>query len=214
MIKTIVFDLGGVLIDLDIKACIDACRTEIGCEEAARLLDPYHQKGIFRRLEEGSMGREEFAEEILSMCRPGTTEDEVAHAFRKLLVGIAPYKAVLLKELSERYDLYMLSNNNALTMPESERMFEELGIPVGSIFRKLFLSHEMHLCKPDDAIYQEAIREICRLSGSDDNPLLPSEILFIDDSPVNVEAAIRNGMQSVCYTQGDDLRALLDKALA
>mgnify|MGYP004546181515 FL=1 len=210
MTKVIIFDLGGVLIDLDIKSCIDACRNDIGCEEAARLLDPCHQKGIFQRLERGDISRDEFSREILSMCRPGTTEDEVAKAFGKLLVGIEPYKVELLKELSKHFDLYLLSNNNALTMPQSWDMFDRLGIPMGTIFKKQFLSYEMHMLKPGDEIYRAAIRDISSLSC----PVSPDEMLFIDDSPINVEAAIRNGMRSICCPQGADLRKLLTEALS
>lgn len=210
MIKIIVFDLGGVLIDLDIKSCIDACRYDIGCEEAARLLDPCHQKGIFQRLEKGDITRDEFAREILAMCRPGTTEEEVAKAFGKLLAGVAPYKVGLLKDLSRHYDLYLLSNNNALTMVQSWKMFEDLGIPMDSIFKKQFLSYEMHMLKPGDEIFQTAIKEIQALSG----PVDAGEMLFLDDSPANVSAAIRNGMQSICCPQGADLGKLLKEALA
>ena len=210
MIKALVFDLGGVLIDLDIKSCIKACKEEIGFDKAAEFLDPCHQKGIFMRLEEGTVSKEEFAAEVLKMCRPGTTEDDVAHAFRQLLVGVAPYKVDLLKELAARYDLYLLSNNNEISMPESKRIFESLGIPMDRIFKKLFLSYEMKMLKPGDAIFRTAIEEISRISGG----ILPEEMLFIDDSPTNVEAARRNGMAAVCCPQGADLRTILATALS
>lgn len=254
MIKALVFDLGGVLIDLDIKSCIKACKDEIGFDKAAEFLDPCHQKGIFMRLEEGTVSKEEFAAEVLKMCRPGTTEDDVAHAFRRLLVGVAPYKVDLLKELAARYDLYLLSNNNEISMPESKRIFESLGIPMDRIFKKLFLSYEMKMLKPGDAIFQTAIAEISRISGgsrhtdsmsddssiadthsgtsigmtssgnaatraentsaSDSTGILPCEMLFIDDSPANVEAARRNGMAAVCCPQGADLRQIIETAIA
>lgn len=244
MIKALVFDLGGVLIDLDIKSCIKACKEEIGFDKAAEFLDPCHQKGIFMRLEEGTVSKEEFAAEVLKMCRPGTTEDDVAHAFRQLLVGVAPYKVDLLKELAARYDLYLLSNNNEISMPESKRIFESLGIPMDRIFKKLFLSYEMKMLKPGDAIFRTAIEEISRISGgsrhtdsmsgtngsgndagisagtvtntASDVPagILPCEMLFIDDSPTNVEAARRNGMAAICCPQGADLRTILATALS
>lgn len=204
MIKTIIFDLGGVLIDLDIVACIRACKEEIGFDKAAELLDPCHQKGIFQRLEAGEVSAQEFADEVLKMCRPGTSVEQVAHAFRKLLVGVDPKKVELLKELGRKYDLYLLSNNNEISMVESRRLFEELGIPMDQIFKKLFLSHEMHLLKPSDEIFQEAIAQI----GAE-----PSEMLFVDDSQINVDAAIRNGMQAICYKPGTCLRTALSEVL-
>ena len=203
-VKAIVFDLGGVLIDLDIDSCIRACKEEIGFEKAGEFLDPCHQKGIFMLLEKGEVSKEEFAAEVISMCRPGTTQEEVAHAFRRLLVGVTEYKVQLLKDLASKYDLYLLSNNNEISMPESLSIFEKLGIPMDRIFKKLFLSYEMKMLKPGDEIFQTAISEISRLSGC-----TASQMLFLDDSQRNVDAAIRNGMQSRLCPQGCDLRGVL-----
>ena len=138
------------------------------------------------------------------MCRPGTSVEEVSHAFRRLLVGVADYKVQLLKDLASRYDLYLLSNNNEISMPESLSIFEKLGIPMDSIFRKLFLSYQMKMLKPGDEIFRTAIADISVLSG-----VTASQMLFLDDSQKNVEAAIRNGMQSRLCPQGCDLRAVL-----
>ncbi|MGN0191190.1 MAG: HAD family hydrolase [Candidatus Cryptobacteroides sp.] len=213
MVKAIVFDLGGVLIDLDIDSCIRACKEEIGFEKAEEFLDPCHQKGIFMLLEKGEVTKEEFASEVISMCRPGTTPEDVAHAFRKLLVGVADYKVQLLKDLSSRYDLYLLSNNNEISMPESKAIFRGLGIPMDSIFKKLFLSYQMKMLKPGDEIFQTAISEISRLSGTPDSPVVPEEMLFLDDSQRNVDAAVRNGMSSRLCPQGADLRIVLSDLL-
>ena len=213
MIKVIVFDLGGVLIDLDIDSCIRACKEELGFEKADEFLDPCHQKGIFMQLEKGVVSKEEFAAEVISMCRPGTTEEDVAHAFRRLLVGLADYKVQLLKDLAARYDLYLLSNNNEVTMPESLSIFQRLGIPMESLFRKLFLSYQMKMLKPGDEIFRTAISEISHLSGTPSSPVSASEILFLDDSQRNVDAARRNGMQSRLCPQGSDLREILSDIL-
>ena len=117
------------------------------------------------------------------------------------------------KELKEKYDLYMLSNNNEMCMTFAGEEFRRNGLPLESTFRKLFLSHEMHLLKPGDAIFQETIREIGRLSGTPEAPVRADEMLFIDDSPANVEAALRNGMKAAHFRQGGDLRATLEQNL-
>lgn len=213
MIKVLVFDLGGVLLDLDLEACYKSCREKLGFERVDEFVGPCHQKGLFMELEAGNITAEKFYQGVLAMSAPGKTPQDVNDAFRPFLIGLADYKVPLLKELSQKYDLYLLSNNNAMTWPFAVEEFEHKGLPIYSVFKKAFLSFEMHCLKPGDTIYQKAISEIQRLSGTSDSPVQPSEMLFIDDSPINVEAARRNGMQAAHYIQGDDLRALLSKEL-
>lgn len=213
MIKVLVFDLGGVLLDLDLNACYKSCREKLGFERVDEFVGPCHQKGLFMELEAGNITADQFYDGVLSMSAPGKTRQDVGEAFRPFLIGLADCKVPLLRELAQKYDLYLLSNNNAMTWPFAVEEFERKGLPIDSVFKKAFLSFEMHKLKPGDAIYQEAISEIQRLSGTPETPVAPSEMLFIDDSPVNVEAAVRNGMSAVHYPQGDDLRALLEKAV-
>ena len=213
MIKVIVFDLGGVLLDLDLKACYDSCRKNLGFERVDEFVGACHQKGLFMDLEAGNITAGQFYDGVLSMSAPGKTRKDVADAFRPFLIGMADYKVPLLKELAKKYDLYLLSNNNAMTWPFAIEEFCRHSLPVESVFKKAFLSFEMHKLKPGDEIYQQAIEEIKQLSGTESSPVDASEMLFIDDSPVNVEAARRNGMQAVHFPQGDDLRAVLESAL-
>lgn len=213
MTKVLVFDMGGVLLDLDLNACFKACREDLGFERVAEFVGPCHQKGLFMELEEGKITADEFYDGVLAMSAPGKTREDVNRAFRHFLVGMDGYKVQLLKDLSKKYDLYLLSNNNAMCMPFAREEFERKGLPLECVFKKQFLSYEMHLLKPGDDIYRAAISEIQCLSGTPESPVQPSEMLFIDDSPVNVEAARRNGMQAVLYPQGDDLKVLLDEVL-
>jgi putative hydrolase of the HAD superfamily len=117
-----------------------------------------------------------------------------------ILVGIEPYKVELLKELSGKYDLYMLSNNNAICLPFSSRMFDDAGIPLKDIFIKCFFSFEMKALKPSKAFYEAVVREIG----------IPAEqMLFIDDSQRNVDGSIEAGLPAVYYEPGTDLSALV-----
>lgn len=203
-IKAIVFDMGGVLVDLDMDRCRHHFIDKLGYKDIDNILDACHQKGIYSDLEGGTMSPEDFRKEILNGCNPGTTDKDVDEAMQSLLVGIEPYKSELLRDLSTKFDLYMLSNNNSISFARSRAMFEEAGIPVETTFKHLFLSYEMKMLKPSAEIYLSSIEYIG----------LPAEnLLFIDDSQANIDAARSCGMNVLYYKQGDDLKSALQKAI-
>lgn len=204
MNKAIIFDMGGVLVDLDIEGCKDTFRRELDYQNIDKIIDPCHQKGIWGDLEEGVLSAEEFRKTVLAESRPGATDKDVDEAMSKILVGIAPYKSDLLRKMKEGYDLYMLSNNNAICLPYSSAMFTEAGVPLATTFIRCFMSFEMKALKPSADFYKRVMAEIGRPSD---------ELLFIDDSQVNVDAAIAAGLPSVYYKPGTDLSALLAEVL-
>lgn len=196
--------MGGVLVDLDIEDCKKAFKEELGYYSIDEIIDACHQKGIYGDLEEGMLEADEFRRIVLSESRPGALPEDVDRAMWHILVGIEPYKADMLKRLSESYDLYLLSNNNPICLPCSAGMFEKAGIPLEKIFRKCYYSFEMKALKPSPAFYKAVVEDID----------LPSEdMLFIDDSMRNVEGAVEAGLPAVFYEPGSDLEALLSKVL-
>ena len=204
MIKALIFDMGGVLVDLDIEDCKKVFKETIGYHDIDNIIDACHQKGVYGDLEEGKISAEEFRRIVLAGSDPGATDADVDHAMSHILVGIDPAKVPLLKELAGKYDLYMLSNNNPICLPYSSKMFDDAGIPLKDIFVKCFFSFEMKALKPSLAFYQAVMREIG----------IPSEqMLFIDDSQKNVDSAIEAGLPSVYYEPGTDLAVLVYDAL-
>lgn len=220
MIKAIIFDLGGVLIDLDLERCRKAFAEDVGYRKIDELLDAWHQKGFYSDLEEGKLSEDEFRRKIIEgsvsaghsapcaesaqMSGPAVSPDDVDHAMWALLTGIEPYKIDFLRELSGKYDLYLLSNNNGISMVRCRQIFEEAGLPMEKVFRKQYLSYEMKMLKPSPKIYRAVI---------DDIGLSPDEMLFIDDSVSNVAAAASLGIHAVQYVPGTDLRAAVNAGL-
>ena len=202
--KAVIFDMGGVLVDLDMQGCRDAFKRILNYHRIDELLDPCHQKGIIGELEEGLLSSDEFRQAVLSESAPGSVPEDVDKAFWHILHSIAPYKAELLVKMTKDYDLYMLSNNNGITMVRAYQLFAEAGAPIDDIFKKCFLSYEMKALKPSASFYRQVVEQIG----------LPEDMmLFIDDSKANVDGAVAAGLPAVHYVPGTDLSALLADAL-
>ena len=202
--KALIFDFGGVLIDLDIEDCKAAFKRDLGYEKIDEILDPCHQKGIVGDMEEGMISAEEFRAEVLKDSRPDARPEEVDAAFMRILAGIPSYKGPLLNRLAESYDVYILSNNNPIVAAHMHELFAGVGVDYEKLFKKSFLSFEMKALKPSESFYKRVLEQI-------DMPA--EELLFIDDSQKNVEGAIAAGLPSVYYDPKTDLAAMLAEVL-
>ena len=202
--KAIIFDFGGVLIDLDIEGCKAAFKRDLGYEKIDDILDPCHQKGIVGDMEEGVISGDEFCAEVLKESRPGARAEDVKAAFMHILAGIPAYKGPLLNRLAESYDIYILSNNNPIVASNMSMLFAGVGVDYQTLFKKSFLSFEMKALKPSEKFYKAVLADIGRSS---------EDVIFIDDSQKNVDGAIAAGMPAVYYEPGTDLAALLADVL-
>lgn len=206
MIKAIIFDIGGVLVDVDLPRCRKAFTERIGFTMINELLDASHQRGFYSDMEEGVISADEFREKVIAASAPGATAADVDECLWQLLTGMDEYKAVLLNSLHDAgYVLYLLSNNNAISMVACHKAMADAGLDYERVFKKEFLSYRMKLLKPDRAIYERVVSEV---------GLQPSEIMFIDDSMSNIEAASALGIKALHYTQGSDLKALINDNLS
>ena len=138
--------------------------------------------------------------EALSINRPGSRPQDVDRSMYALLTGMEADTVQTVKELGKRYPLYLLSNNNPISMVHIEQCFRENGIDPEHSFRDRFISCDMKLLKPSRAIYEETVRRVGLPAG---------EILFIDDNNSNVQAAQEAGLQARQYVPGTLLSTLL-----
>ena len=200
MVRAIVFDIGGVLIDLDLDSCRKAFLDILGYQRITELLDPSHQRGIYGDMEAGLLSADEFRAAVLSESRPGSRPEDVDLAMAALLVRMHPGVPELLRRLAPKVSLYLLSNNNPISMQRTYALMRGSGVDPEKTFRGAFISCDMKLMKPSPGIFAETVRRIGLPAG---------DILFIDDSLTNVEAARRSGMQARHFAKDTDLSALI-----
>ena len=203
MIKNIIFDMGGVLLGIDIQACYDEFAA-LGCPQMNKLIDPYLQSGVFLDLEEGKISPDEFYRKVKETMCPHITDRQIDNALCKMITAPEPYKLDLLGELKAKgYGVYLLSNTNPIMFPRfRDTYFRSRGLTIDAYFDKLFLSYEMKMVKPDPRIFAKVI------AGTGINP---AETLFIDDGAKNTEAGAKAGLQTYLYTIDEDLRAAMAK---
>ena len=200
-IKNIVFDLGGVLVDLDFKNAINGLQ-QAGFANVKEQLQAFDQEGIFQKFELGEINADEFRTAIRENSTVTLTDEEVDTLWNSMLLEVPRKKLELILELRGKYMVYLLSNTNSIHWDYvCNNAFNYRGFRVNDYFEETFLSFEMHLAKPDKAIFEKVLHEA---------NLLPEETLFIDDSEANCKAAEELGIHAHHYHIGEDLSKIFE----
>lgn len=217
MIRNILFDLGNVLIDVDIRKTLAAYQAlitdpnpgsfphrarESKGRQADRLIGNSNtiitagdligagESELVAKYQVGAVSTDEFVETILKICKPGTTRKEVIDAWMAMLIGIPEERRQKVMELHKQgYKLYVLSNINELHAVWTREQLR--GIP----FEAVYFSNEMGMAKPDARCYERVIRE---------TGIVPEETLYIDDLPENIEAGKRAGLQCFLNSKNNE----------
>lgn len=193
MIKNIIFDLGGVIIDLERRMAIDAL-DRLGIKDSSALLGEYEQKGPFLMLEKGEIASSEIYDILLPQCKTGTTCNDIRDAFEEFLREIPVERLKLLEQLREKgYNLYVLSNTNPIMYNHwIDNAFRQDGKSVNDYFDGIVVSYQEKTCKPDPEIFRRVTQRY---------NLKPEETIMLDDSQANVEGAASIGLQTKRITK-------------
>lgn len=205
-IKNIVFDLGGVLVDLDRDRAVRRFE-EIGVADAEQLIDAYEQKGIFLEVENGTIGIDEFCRKLSEHTGKVLPFDDIKRAWLGFVVDVPQYKLDYLSELRKHYKIYLLSNTNPIIQEKWARtnQFTPAGHPINDYFDKMYTSYEVGVTKPDPAIFEFMVK---------DAPLVPAETLFVDDGKSNIDVALGMGFQTYQPRNKEDWREAINHILA
>ena len=206
-IKNIIFDLGGILIHLDLAKTEAAFKALLGGGDYSGVAEGLRSSGIFEALEVNGISEENFVGAIQKNSSNSISTEEVETAWNAMLVTFPAAGVNVIKKLKKAgYRLYVLSNTNSIHIRAFRKILEkEHGITdFYAFFDKVYYSHLVELRKPNVEIFQHVL---------DDAQLDASESLFIDDTPPNLEGAAKIGIQTLLLEQNGDLEAAVDKYL-
>lgn len=201
MIKNLLFDLGGVIMNIRRENCVEAFR-ELGMADPNQFLGEYVQAGVFAGIESGSLSVDEFHREIRAMIgRDDVTDSEIDTAFGRFLLGIPRYRLEQLRELHKKFGMYLLSNTNPIMWHDGiDKAFRQEGHDVDYYFDGTMKSYEAGCMKPDPKIFIDTEKKF---------GIRPEETLFLDDSQVNLDAAARLGFATQLVAPGSEFFTLL-----
>ena len=177
----VIFDLGGVLIDIDLKATLSKFEALGLCSLPDRISQSHAGEGLLGRYQCGLATTPDFIAYVRSQTDRKVTDAELIDAWNAMLGEMDARKIALVEKLKARMPVYLLSNTNAIHWEWARKhAFPHKGFRTEDYFEQTFLSYEIHLAKPNPAIYQQVL---------DETDIRPEETLFIDDSPENCSVA-------------------------
>ncbi|WP_143309438.1 HAD family hydrolase [Chitinophaga vietnamensis] len=188
-IKNIIFDLGGVILNISYQRTSDAF-TALGVAHFHELYTQFHGSDLFNKLETGHVGMEEFLAEMRQHVPAGVTDAQIVDAWNAMLLDFPLARLQLLQQLRQQYNLYLLSNTNAFHEIAFNKILQDTrGIPsLAAFFDKAYFSHDIGYRKPDKESYLYVLEE---------NGLKAGETVFIDDTLPNIEGARAVGLHTI-----------------
>lgn len=189
----LLFDFGGVLVDLDRSRCVKAF-AELGFD-IFPYLGAYKQGGPFSEIERNAISIPEFCNEIRRLSgHPHTTDEAIIRAWESFLPGVPTKRLDMLLKIKQHYSVSVLSNTNFIHWRMAcDDFFRYKGLSVDDFFDHIFLSCELGMEKPDKRVFH-AVTEQLNVPAE--------EILFFDDAEANCEAARQCGMKALLAPAG------------
>lgn len=195
-IKTLLFDLGGVIITLDQQQAISRF-TSLGLKDSAQRLDAYTQSGIFGDLERGVITAEDFRRELSLLADRHLTDDDCLYGWLGYRKELPQRNLNALKKLRAMgYRIVIVSNTNPFMMRWAlSADFDGNGHSMEDYVDALYLSYKIGAMKPDEAFFRYVIEA---------EQMSPACGLFIDDGQKNIEMARSMGFNTLCPANGED----------
>lgn len=200
-IKNIIFDMGGVLYNIDYNLTADAFKS-LGFTNFEAMYSQFTADVVFEKLEIGEITEQEFYTIIKQNSEVEISTTQIKDAWNAMLLGFRTTAINHLVEIKNSYRIFLLSNTNAIHLESVYKDYEALGQSIGydALFERAWYSHNIGYRKPNKDIYEFILSE----AG-----LKAEDTLFIDDSFNNIETAKGLGIQThllLPYERIEDLK--------
>jgi len=184
----IIFDLGGVIINLDYQLTIEAFK-KLGIVNFEEMYTQAKQNNLFDDFETGKISSQHFINSLLPFLPSGTSANKVVHAWNAMILDFPKKRLELLDQLNSKYRVFLLSNTNDIHLQAVNRsLANTTDRKLTSYFEKVYLSHEIKLRKPHKEIFELVCNE---------QNLNPVTTLFIDDTIGHINGANSIGLQGI-----------------
>lgn len=196
-IQAVIFDLGGVIIDLSLDRTLTAFATLTGASKTD-IQNAYGSNPVFMAYEKGEVSDLEFRNSIRKLFSVKATDTEIDHCWNAMLVDLPVSTLTMLEKLKKHFRVFVLSNTNTIHINYvNESMLQ--GKVLDSWFHKAYYSHLLGMRKPELEIYQHVLEQ---------NRLIPNQTIFLDDNPDNLKAANSLYIQTLQITHLQQVRDL------
>ena len=200
-IKNIIFDLGGVIINLDIHKTIFEFN-KLAETPFESIYTQVRQNQIFDLFDKGTVSEIQFFDKLKNLINSSKTTDQLITAWNAMLLDFPSERLSLLETLKPKYRLFLLSNTNETHIKAFESdLFKTNGSKnLEPYFEKVYYSCRMGMRKPDELIFEEVLKE---------NNLIAQETLFIDDTQQHVDGACKTGIHGHLLGKNKEVKSLL-----
>jgi glucose-1-phosphatase len=193
-IKNIIFDLGGVILDIDIKLTEEAF-ANLGIKDFSQYFGHGFADSIFKDYEIGKITDAQFIDYIRKLGDHSLPDSIIIKAWNALLLDFPPERIDLLQRIRKHYRIFLFSNTNALHAKVFHKIYRDTftGGHFDELFEKTYYSHVLGMRKPDLGSFKHIIGV---------NHLRPEETLFIDDAWINIQGAQKAGLKGFFLEPG------------
>jgi len=184
--KLIIFDLGNVIVDINMQDTIEAF-SRLGIRGIEKNVTQSHSVGgFFTQLEQGRISPSKFYDNIRNKTGINASDEDIRQAWNAMIGELPDERVNIIEKLREQYIVVILSNTNIIHLEYFDSLAKGYK-SLSDLFHQTWYSHEMHLSKPSPEIYKKVL---------DYHKVNACETIFFDDSKINIEAAQQIGIQS------------------